>query len=74
MAKSGVSGAVQQTPRRLRRAELPDVLEGRIAELCRDLAVQAKSIRQLQDQAEELRLVIQEWSSQSEADSEPRTS
>ena len=70
MPKSGVLGAARRTPRRLRRAELPDGLEGRIAEICHDLAVQAKRLRQLQEQAQELRLVIREWSSQSETDSD----
>ena len=69
MPKSGVLGAARRTPRRLRHAELPDGLEGRIAEICRDLAVQAKRLRQLQEQAQELRVVIRELSSQSEADS-----
>ena len=73
MAKSGVPGAVRRTRWRMSRAELPDALEGQIAELCRDLAVQAKRLRQLQEQADELRVVIHEWSSHSgkEPDGEP---
>jgi hypothetical protein len=39
---------------------LPNV-DGHIAELCRDLAVEAKRIGQLQEQADELRRVIREW-------------
>ena len=70
MPKSGVPGAVRRTPRRLRRTELTDGLEGRIAEICHDLAVQAKRLRQLQEQAQELRAVIREWSSQFEPDSD----
>jgi hypothetical protein len=34
-------------------------------EICRDLAVQAKRMRQLQEQADELRVVIREWAGQS---------
>jgi hypothetical protein len=46
-----------------------DGVEGQIAEICRDLAVEAKRIRQLQEQADELRLVIRQWAWESEADS-----
>jgi hypothetical protein len=48
---------------------LPDVVEGQIAELCRDLAVEAKRIHQLQEQADELRRVIREWAGHSAAHS-----
>jgi hypothetical protein len=37
------------------------VVEGQIVELCRDLAVEAKRMRQLQEQADELRGVICQW-------------
>ena len=37
-----------------------------MAEICRDLAVQAKRMRQLQEQADELRVAIREWAGQSE--------
>jgi hypothetical protein len=37
------------------------VIEGQIAELCRDLAVEAKRMRQLQEQADELRSVVRQW-------------
>lgn len=46
---------------RPRPAELPNVVEGQITEICRDLAVQAKRMRQLQEQADELRTVIRQW-------------
>ena len=46
---------------RSRPAELPNVVEGQIVELCRDLAVEAKRMRQLQEQADELRLVFRQW-------------
>jgi hypothetical protein len=39
----------------------PSVVEGQIAELCRDLSVEAKRMRQLQQQADELRRVIRQW-------------
>jgi hypothetical protein len=48
---------------------LPNVVEGQVAEICRDLAVEAKRMRQLQEQADELRTVIRQWASQSEAES-----
>ena len=53
--------------------ELPNVVEGQITEICRDLAVQAKRIRQLQEQADELRTVIRQWAGAFEGDS-PRGS
>jgi hypothetical protein len=53
--------ASRQTPGRRRRAELPDAMEGQIAEICRDLAVQVKRMRQLQEQADDLRIAIREW-------------
>jgi hypothetical protein len=49
---------------------LPDAIEGQIAELCRDVAVQMKLMRQLQAQADELRVVIGAWASQSERTSD----
>jgi len=61
MPKSAVLGHASRRHARSRPAELPDVVEGQIAELCRDLAVEAKRIRQLQEQADELRRVIREW-------------
>ena len=53
--------------------ELPNVVEGQIAEICRDLAVEGKRIRQLQDQADELRTAIRQWASQSEVGSDRRS-
>lgn len=55
------SVAARRRQGRLRPAELPNAVEGHIAELCRDLAVQVKRMRQLQEQADELRVVIREW-------------
>jgi len=63
MPKSGGAAGRRQEP--LRPAELPNAVEGHIAEICRDLAEQVKRMRQLQEQADELRVVIREWASQS---------
>jgi hypothetical protein len=43
------------------RAELPDALEGQVEEICRDLSEQVKRMRQLQEQADELRTALREW-------------
>ena len=55
---------------RRRPAGLPNVLEGQIAEICRDLAVETKRMRQLHEQADELRRAIGQWARQSEAHSD----
>lgn len=60
MPKSAVVRA-SRSHRPPRPAELPNVVEGQIAELCRDLAVEAKRLRQLQEQADELRRMIRQW-------------
>ena len=60
MPKSGVPGAARR--RQAGFVALPTAIEGQIAEICRELAVQAKRMRQLQEQADELRVVIREWS------------
>lgn len=73
MPKSEGVSAARRRQGRPRLAALPDAVEGQIAELCRDLAVQVKRMRQLQEQADELRVVIAEWASPSEptSDREP---
>jgi hypothetical protein len=63
MPKSEVVSVVQRRQGRRRPAVLPDTVEGQIAEICRDLAVQVKRMRQLQEQADELRVAIGEWAS-----------
>ena len=73
MPKSAVAGRGLRKHERPRPAELPDVVEGQITEICRALAVQAKRMRQLQESADELRVVICEWAGGLEADS-PRGS
>jgi hypothetical protein len=61
MPKSRVEGGARRRYGLLRLAELPSTVEGQIAEICRDLAVQAKRMRQLQEQADELRVVIRQF-------------
>jgi hypothetical protein len=67
MPKSRVLGGARGRKRRPRPANLPNAVEGQIAEICRDLAIQAKRMQQLQEQAEELRTVIRQWAGGSEA-------
>ena len=61
MPKPTVVRRASRQYRRPRSAELSNFVEGQIAELCRDLAVEAKRMRQLQEQADELRRVIRQW-------------
>ena len=65
MPKSAVVRRASRSHGWPRPAELPNVVEGQIAELCRDLAVEMKRMRQLQEQAEELRRVIHQWTDHS---------
>jgi hypothetical protein len=66
MRKStGLDAARRQGRRRI--AELPNAVEGQITEICRDLAVQTKRMRQLQEQADELCTVIRQWAGGREA-------
>ena len=71
MPKSGVIRGARGTRTHARPgpAELASAVEGHVAEICRDLAVQAKRMRQLQEQADELQRVVRRWAGQSEADS-----
>ena len=73
MPKSEVVNAARRKQQRQRPAVLPDVVEGHIVEICRDLAIQVKRMRQLQEQADELRVVIGEWAGPAEltSDREP---
>jgi hypothetical protein len=68
MPKAEVVGSAPRRRARRRPTELPNTVEGQIVEICRDLAVQAKRMRQLHEQADELRRVIRHWAEQSEAD------
>ena len=73
MPKSEVVSAARRRQELRRPAELPDGVEGQIAEICRDLAVQVKRMHQLQEQADELRTLIRQWAGRSavDLDSEP---
>ena len=66
MPKSEVVSAARQRQVRRRSAVVPDAIEGHIVEICRELAVQVKRLRQLQEQADELRAVIGKWASRLE--------
>jgi hypothetical protein len=44
-----------------RPADLPSVVEGQVAELCRDLAIEARRVQTLQGQADDLRKTIRQW-------------
>jgi hypothetical protein len=61
MPKSDVSRGARRKRGPAARAELPAALEGQIEEICRDLSVQVKRTRQLQEQADELRTAFREW-------------
>lgn len=61
MPKLTVARRASRTRVKLRPTELPNVVEGQIEEICRDLAVEAKRMRQLQEQADELRRAIRQW-------------
>jgi hypothetical protein len=69
MPKSAVADRGLCKHERPRPAEWLNVVEGQITEMCRDLAEQAKRMRQLHEQADELRTVIRQWAGGSEADS-----
>jgi hypothetical protein len=73
MPKSGVSRSAPRKQRPPGLAELPGALEGQIEEICRDLSVQVKRMRQLQEQADELRTALREWAGPSGADPHVRT-
>jgi len=70
MPKSKVVSAARTRQERLGLAELPNAVEGQISEICRDLVVQVKRMRELQEQAEELRVVIRDWAGSSEPTSD----
>ncbi len=73
MPKSELSRDARRKQRRPGRTELPDAVEGQIEEICYDLAVQVKQMRQLQEQADELRTALREWAKPAGADSLVRT-
>ena len=61
MPKAEVVGPMPRRRARRPPAELANAVEGQIAEICRDLAVHAKRMHQLHEQADELRRVIRQW-------------
>jgi len=61
MPKTQVLRGARWKRRAAGRAELPDALEGQVKEICRDLSEQVKRMRQLQEQADELRTALREW-------------
>ena len=65
MPKPEVTEDPRRRHRRRKPAELSDVIEGEIAEIFRDVAVQVKRIRQLQERTDELRTAIREWTRES---------
>jgi|SoiMethySBSTD1v2_1073268.scaffolds.fasta_scaffold543443_5 hypothetical protein len=73
MPKSEVLRDARRKQRRPGRTELPDAVEGQIEEICHDLGVQVKRMRQLQEQADELRTALREWAAPAGADSLVRT-
>ena len=73
MLKSEVSRDARRKQRRTGRTELPDAVEGQMEEICHDLAVQVKRMRQLQEQADELRTALRDWVGPAGAESLVRT-
>lgn len=67
MPKPAVAGRASTRQVKPRLAQLPNVVEGQVEEICRDLAVEAKHMRQLQEQADELRRVIRQWGAHSQS-------
>jgi len=61
MPKSAVSRGARRNRRSAERATLPNALEGQIEDICRDMAVQVKRMRQLHEQADELRTTFRQW-------------
>jgi hypothetical protein len=66
MLKSGVSPGGRRKRGSAGGAEVLDALTGHIEEICRDLAVQVKRMKQLQEQADELRTALRAWAVESE--------
>lgn len=61
MPKPGVVSSARRRRERRRQAELPNAVEGQIAEISHEVSVQVKRMRQLQEQVDELRAVIRQW-------------
>ena len=67
MPKSRVVASAWRRQGRHSPVEFPNAVEGRIVEICRDLAVETKRMRQLLEQADELRKAFRQWVGRSEA-------
>lgn len=62
MSKRVVVGlASRPPPGRPAPSDSLNEVEGRIVEICRDLTLAAKRMRQLRDQGDELRRAIRRW-------------
>ena len=73
MPKSGVSRGARRNRSSAEGATLQNAVEGQIEEICRDISVQMKHMRQLQEQADELRTMLRKWVGQSAADPQVTT-
>jgi hypothetical protein len=67
MSKAAVVGRASRRHLPPPPADLPNVVEGQIAEICRDLAVMTKRMRQLEEQADELSRAFRQWAGHSDA-------
>jgi hypothetical protein len=74
MPKSGVATSARRRRGPLQSAEMPNEVQGQIEEMCRDLDVEVKRMRQLQAQADELRTVIRQWIGDRKVGSDGETS
>jgi len=61
MSKHAAVAGASREYMRPRPADLPSVVEGQVAELCRDLAVEVRRVQTLQGQADDLRKTIRQW-------------
>jgi hypothetical protein len=69
MQTSGVARNARRKQQRPGPADLSGTVQGQIAEICHDLAVQVKRMKQLQEEAQELRSTLRLWAAPSGADS-----
>jgi hypothetical protein len=60
MRKPGVSCRAVRKRQRPSPSELSSAAEGQIEEICHDLAVQVKRMKQLEEQAQELRTTLRQ--------------
>ena len=72
MPKLGVSRRARRQRTTGGHATVPTALEGQIEEICSDMAVQVKRMRQLQAQADELRTAFRQWARPARMRENPR--